>query len=623
MALIFGVFDPDTDRRALMRNRLPQSLAGLPNLRRQHAASSCLDIYWEASASTPVSVANDRLSDRERMAFVLGDFDAPYALQSDAASRLLRRTADESPDRRCLSGQNGYYLALLFDDAAGIALGTDAIGLFPLYYWAQNDVFLFGTSPGLFKLHPLFVAEPSVDGMASVLLISHISGGQSLFKGVRRSGSGHLVTWSPQQGVRETLANPVRMTDASFDLPYETCLARVGACFDAFHKPLASLRAIDISMSGGQDSRMVAGYAAKYVPATVVRAVSVGTNGDRELQYARMVWRVLGWQHRYQDAEFEKWPWFAKDQLRLESLQGPLASFEVQTQAAMLSESGGPFLSGYFGNTALGDRESRASLSEKSGLFGFGELFRKLSAYGFGAADAAELLLGHEGQQSLAGVVNNLKQEWDCIDALPFQKTWHFYMTTRNRFHLGSMLWRLSLGAWPLLPYVDRRLLDAMASMPLDYFHDRRMQADLIKREFPRLATLPLDRNAQEPDYLVRTPYRKFADALPSVADVSWRLHRWLERGRERRYYYRIFDYNNPGWKLVRQEADGYRNQASPLLNSDAVNRFLPAADAEVKFGARPIVEASKTKTLAGLVLWNGLNFGKPLPASAPAAQDA
>jgi asparagine synthase (glutamine-hydrolysing) len=182
-------------------------------------------------------------------------------------------------------------------------------------------------------------------------------------------------------------------------------------------------------------------------------------------------------------------------------------------------------------------------------------------------------------------------------------------MHNRQRFHIGSIIWRLSLGAWPLLPYYDRELLDAVTSMPLDYLGGRRMQVDIIKREFPRLATLPLDRNAVGPDYLVTPLYRKF---LPPVSEVSWTLYRLLERGRERRYFHRTYDFNAPGWQSVRKEAEQYRPRARNLLNTDALDRLLPAADAKAEY-ENVVRDASKTKTLVGLVMWYGMNFGQPV----------
>ncbi len=608
MAVILGIYDPDADRRAQIRDRLPDSLSGLPHLTRHGASLQSLDVYWEASVSTPVSVVTDRFADKERMAFVVGDYDAPYSATSDAAQRLLRRSAEQTPDFRCISGQNGYYLAMLFEDSPHLVLGTDALGMFPLYYWAKGDVCLFGTSPELFRLHPIFVAEPSIYAVASVLLISYSSGGQSLFKGVRRSSPGHLVDWTPQAGVRELEANPIRMSDVSFDQSYETCREQVASYFDVFHKSLATLPEVDVFLSGGQDSRMVAGYVSKYLAKKAVRALSLGCRDDQELKYAMKVSRALGWRHRYRDVEFEKFPLFAARQLRLESLQGSFANLDTGTAQTLLAERGGPVFSGYLGDAVIGDGQIAYALSPKTGQINFAELFEKLNRYGFDINDSADLLSTHDGRATLAEVIDDLHHEWDNIDALPFQKAWLFAMTHRQRIFIGSFIWRLSLGAWPLLPYLDRRLLDLVASMPLNHLSGRQMQADIIKREFPRLATLPLDRNAVGPEYLVTPLYRKF---LPPLSDISWRLYQLLERGRERRYYHRVFDFNNAGWQSVRREAERYRHQAENLLAPAAVSRLLPAADTPLH-STNAVLDFSRTKTLTGLVLWNGMNFGHP-----------
>jgi asparagine synthase (glutamine-hydrolysing) len=203
-------------------------------------------------------------------------------------------------------------------------------------------------------------------------------------------------------------------------------------------------------------------------------------------------------------------------------------------------------------------------------------------------------------------VIDNLRRDWNEIDAPRFQKAWWFALTHRVRFNVSPIIWRLSLGAWPLLPYYDRNFLDAVTSMPLNFLRGRRMQVDIIKREFPRLATLPLDRNAVGPEYLVTPLYRKF---LPPLSDVSWRLHRLLERGRERRYYHRTYDFNAPGWRSVRREAERYRQHASNLFHADALDNLLPPPDATPHY-ANAVQDAAKTKSLLGLVMWYGMNFG-------------
>lgn len=532
-------------------------------------------------------------------------------MRFDAAERLLERYRNDNFDPRCISGQDGYYFAALVDAGSRVMLGSDVLGMFPLYYWAQGEVLLFGTSPELFRAHPHFRAEPCLYGVASILLVNHITGGRSLYKNVFRSTPGKYLSWSANAGVTEHAGNPLLMSDLGFGISYESTKSRVAETLNAFHKKLSALSDLKVFLSGGQDSRLVAGYVDKHMRRDGVEAMSLGTRGDQELAYAKMVSRRLGWKHRYADVEPEQYPIFASRQLRLESLQGPFASFDTSTAQKLFSSTSGPFISGYVGDPVMGDAQIYHAFSKKTGTFDFDSLLSNIGQYGFPLNDTLDLLGSSEGQCAARNVLEAMRDAWNSIEGFPFQKAWMFRMTNRTRFHVGSIAWRLSLGVWHIQPYIHRPLLEITAAIPLDYLRDRRIQAEIIKSEFPALATIPLDRNSGQPDYLVRTATRRFLDGLPTLADLSWRLHRAVEQRRERRYYFRTYDFNGPGWRSIRRTADPLRAQASALLNPDALARLLPPADSNPKF-KDGIIDSSKTKTLTGLVLWNGLEHMKP-----------
>ncbi|MEA1050964.1 asparagine synthase-related protein [Lamprobacter modestohalophilus] len=612
MAVILGIHDSNLDRRRVVRDRLPNSLSGILhlNLQRQEQSFHHIDLFWEASTSTPISSATDQLGSQKRLAWVVGDYDAHYALPSDAAQRLLKNTDRSIEDISAISGQNGYYMAILSNDASRIVLGTDVLGFFPLYYWSHNDIFLFGTSPELFRLHPSFPAKPSVYAIASILMFSHISGGQGIYEGVHRNAPGHLVKWTSETGAIEQEANPLRISQAGFCLAYPDTRTRVAECLKSFFKPLSNLSKVNVFLSGGQDSRLIAGLAAKHLLRDRVQAVSLGRGSDMELQYARKVSRLLGWLHTYHDIEENNFLQFATSQLRLESLQGPFVNFGYGTAQSLLGINNAPFLSGYVGDPILGDRQIFAAFSTSTGLFDFNNCISSMNRYGFAIDDVSDLLVFDDSLSVISDVLEALRTEWYAVDALPFQNTWLFKMTNRVRYHVGSIIWRLSLGAWPLLPYLDRHLLDTIAVMPLNYFTDRRIQSDIVKRDFPQLACLPLDCNSRVPGYLVKPLHRKIIDALPSVSVYSWRLHQWLEyysSQKETRYYYRIYNFNGEGWCKLRQHADRYRRLNIDLLNPNAVDRLLPTADSTPDL-SDGIIDSSKLKSLVGLMLWSRLN---------------
>lgn len=610
MAIIFGIYDADQDRRNQAIERMPSSLSKIAHLDLHEASFVNFSIWWEASSSTPVSHAVEVNGVTKRMAFVAGDYDAPYSRISDAALRLLKNTNGRNGGYAQISGKNGYYFAVVAEECGRIVLGTDVLGYFPLCYWAKGDVFLFGTSPELFKIHPLFEVEPDPQAIISILLVSHISQGRTIFKGVRRNSPGYLLDWQPGSAPQEKSANPLVLTDAGFSRPYADIQEEVSAIFDSFMKPLQACSRVDFFLSGGQDSRLLAGYAGKHLPENSVQAVSVGRNSDMEVKFAQNVSRELGWSHRIRDIEQLLFPQFAESQLQLESLQGPFVNFSNSTSRSLLAESDSPFISGYAGDGIIGDKFIMNSFSTKTGMFCFDALFESMNRYGFSQSEVVQLIAPIGSKADVQDVIDGLRHEWEDIHGYPFQSGWLYYLRYRNRLHAGAIVWRLSLGSWPLLPYLDRRLLDLVAGLPHNFLHDRRIQKDILIRDFPRLAQLPLDRNSWEPGYLVKPKKRLLFEGIRSMIKVSWRLGTVFDRLQRRgktRYYFRTYDFNGPGWQAVRQNVESYRQHCGNLFDPKTVEKHLPAAGVNTVV-KNEIVDTWKTKSLAGLVYWNGLD---------------
>lgn len=606
MAVIFGIYDSDPERRDRAIKRMPSRIS---HLTLHEASFGNLNIWWGASQSTPVSHAVESNGFMKRMAFVVGDYDAPYNIKSDAAIRLLNKTKVRDGDYAEISGKNGYYFAVVAEECGRLVLGTDVLGYTPLCYWAKDDVFLFGTSPELFKTHPSFEAEPDPQAIASILLLSHISGGRTIYKGVRRSSPGHLLDWHPGSAPQEKSANPLVLTDAGFSRSYADIQEEFSAIFESFVKPLQTSSGVDFFLSGGQDCRLLAGYAGKHLSRESVQAVTVGRDSDMELKFARKVSKELGWSHRVRDIEEILFPQFAISQMQLESFQGPFVNFSNATSISLLAENDSPFLSGYAGDGIIGDKFIMSSFSRKSGLYCFDAMFESMNRYGFSQSEVARLIAPIGTEADVRDVIDGLRHEWDGIQAYPFQRGWLSHLRYRNRLHAGSIVWRLSLGSWPLLPYIDRRLLDLASGLPQDFLKDRRIQKDILLRDFPRLAQLPLDRNSWEPGYLVKSKQRLVFEGVRSMIKISWRagmLFDRLERRGKTKYYFRTYDFNSLGWQAVRQKVDSYRDRCGNLLDHKAVESLLPAAGVNIPV-KNEIVDTWKTKTLAGLVFWNGL----------------
>lgn len=609
MAIIFGVYDPSSSRRKAVDSAIPASISDLTHLHSRKFDLDKLVVYIKAPNSTPISIHSKETSVGKATALVVGDFgESP--LNGHAAETIVHACLSDLEGPRTLAGQDGFYLALFYDGHAEISLGTDALGMFPLYFWARDDVLLFGTSPELFKHHPLFAIAPDPFGVASVLLLSHISCGRTLYKNVFRGTPGKYLSWNATTGTQEKSGNPITLSENIFNSSYRDTRDSISSLFDEYSKNLsiATNGKIGMLLSGGQDSRLIAGYLGKSYSPENVCAISIGGGEDQELAYAKAVASRLHWRHQYDDIEPDSFLSFSETQIDLESLQGPFASFHNNTAIELLAKNTDSICSGYFGDLVMGDRHILAAQDPKSGEFSFSALFRRINAYGFSANEVALLLGEEEGSDGSVAmeVIASLESQWNCIEGHNFQKAWLFQALNRQRFHIGSIAWRLSLGAWHRVPYLSRLLLDTVSGMPLNFFAQRRIQADIIVKNFPDLARIPLDRNSGEPGYLVKGHARKFIDGLPSLSDVSWRLHKFFKKDRENRYYFRVYDFNGKGWKAIREKADDCRESSSTLFQRRQLDLLLPSATQNVEFHDG-IIESSKLKSVVGLLLWSAV----------------
>jgi asparagine synthase (glutamine-hydrolysing) len=75
------------------------------------------------------------------------------------------------------------------------------------------------------------------------------------------------------------------------------------------------------------------------------------------------------------------------------------------------------------------------------------------------------------------------------------------------------------------------------------------------------------------------------------------------KRHGERRFYYRVYNFNGPGWRKVREAAEPCRDSVLHLFNQEALDTFLPPPDETVSFDD-DVADASGRKTILGLMLW-------------------
>lgn len=587
MAVLVGVVDADPRRRARFVREAEPALEAYSGLSRQSWDHDDLTILAATAASTPVH----RTVEEDWWTWVIGDV---YADRGDDPSRLLsRRIGDSGPLET--HGQGGYYLACTVEASGRVTLGTDILGLFPLYYWSSDDVLLFSTLPGLIHLHPSCEVRVSAEGLAGILLQSFVANGQTLWEGIRQPEPGQAVQWKPGGPARTPSANPLAPSEAYFGLEYQKA-------FELFDETLhdavtrSTRRAPDaLMLSGGMDSRLLAGHLHALRPG-VTKAVVFGAPRDNEVRCAEPVARALDMRVVRLSPRLEDYPAVALAQLGEEHLSNTFHDLAWVTEGRSLELHCRELVNGFLGDPIMGGSLVPPAYNQRRGVYDFDALFANASAWGFTPPEIASLVRAFPMAEAVGSCLEKMRSAYEALPGLPFQKATLWGLYHRGRLHVGPYAWRLARHAWPVMPYVDRPMLEVGLGMPLDFLGQRRMQIDILRKRYGRLARLPVDRNLPDPSPLVEAWHheaRRF---------VRRGLNRLRAKRAERRTYYRLFDINNPGWRAVRRLADSRRASAHRLFDAETLNRYLPSAEESIVV-ADGITHSARLKTLLGLMI--------------------
>ena len=222
--------------------------------------------------------------------------------------------------------------------------------------------------------------------------------------------------------------------------------------------------------------------------------------------------------------------------------------------------------------------------------------------------DALRALVGSPALRDLVSdVEGSIANAYDATTSDEAERSWRWRTSMFARFHPGSVPWRLSLSGWPVIPILDRALLRTMIELPRASMFDRKLQDALLARRLPELARLPLDRNALDvrplaPSFVWRAK-EAVSEYVQRLTPASGVQAIRAKPADERRYYVRIYDFDNPGWQRVRAAAEPGRSALAEWFDLRALASLVPAPDQPVRH-TDPIAQGFAPKTLVGLMRW-------------------
>ncbi len=595
MANVLMIMDPDESRRTAYIEAVRSAVALVPGLKLGEVDSGLVGVVWAAGAQAPVSAVSDAAGG----AVLWGDAIAGASAVRATAAEV--RAAWSRPGPAAV--WDGFYAAVQWDAAGTLTVGADPLGLFPIYWWSDGEVLLMGTSAELFGRHPRY--EPRLDaaGLAGVLLTNGLVGGRTLWRGVRRLGPGRVLRGGGRAALREEVQYELPLTRRYEDLPLRGQVDVLGeALSEAMARHAPPGRAYGILLSGGLDSRMLAGFLAEQH--AEVEALTMGRRSDFEMKCARAVARFLGYPQRTMDLPPERYPALADRLARWEHLASGfngVPDWAIHEGARRLPSR---TVTGYLADAIVGGSHVSWAYDPATRSMSFATFFNRVNEWAFRPDDVIDLLPHRSFRAAVDETVATLEAEYLESAELESQRAWSFDLRLRQRFHVGGTAWLTSFGSWPVLPVSDRKVLEVVAGMPSASLSDRRLQSELVAIRFPSLARLPLDRNSAN----IRPLRPGLRYRLVEFARGRFRhIHpRWEDsagaRRNERRYYYRAYGFDSPGWLAVRRHAEPARARLEAIADATQLARNWPPPNVR-KTSGDSIRDCSGTKLLVGLAL--------------------
>jgi asparagine synthase (glutamine-hydrolysing) len=503
---------------------------------------------------------------------------------------------------------DGIHMAL-WRHGRRVIVSGDILGRFPIYYHSGADRLLIASSPDLFRSHPGWRSEVDVEAIAGLLLVNYFLQGRSLWKNVRRLGAGNLLVWENGH-LEERVQFRIPHSDEHFGSSFERhCELVHDALNAAVDRQMPNGLDYELFCSGGLDSRMLAGYLRGR--GLIKRGITWGDPNDFEMNCARKMVRKMGIEHETWPVRTEKYPLFARRSIKWHSLALGFNALSFWQDRRTAAAPGG-FVSGQAMDCSIGGGAVLGSEVAAGQPAAFAQLFARDNGWGLPVELLQQLFRAEVFGDSLTTAMQEMKQTYQQSGERDFQRINAYTLLHRHRYHTAAVIGLHGLWGWPVLPAFDRRVLAVLGGIPKESFLQRRIQKHLVCTRFPDLARLPLDRNS--------------IDTRPLLPRYGERGEKWLLKVRrkigrlsgadkkERRFYYRIMDFNGPGWRAVREEAEPGRKLLEPFFHREVLDRLVPPPGATLREENIPknpatvnmdmIKCTSGVKLLTGLMLW-------------------
>jgi hypothetical protein len=340
-----------------------------------------------------------------------------------------------------------------------------------------------------------------------------------------------------------------------------------------------------------------------------------GSNTDNEMKCAKQVAETLGFKHVQFHIGYNNFQKYSDLNANWQHLSEGFAGVSMWRFYTQLREETSHVITGFSGDSIFGTLVDR-SLTSQDRNSSFNVFFKSINTDAF-TPNALRKLLKKDYSDLISRNLQEIKENYDKYPGLEFQRIWGFGLNQRTRFHDLSGIWALSLGAWPIMPFADHKILETVGGLPIESLANRRIERELVRTKFPKLAKLDLAVGDAMTTFPIREGFQhKVKQRIYGTAGI-WKLAVLSEmrdllliqlRG-ERRYWQRQFKFDSPEWITVRKQAEPYLHFTTEFFRKEALEELMPSADSNylqvlLKMKTFGLVRTTSLKIILGLALW-------------------
>ena len=431
--------------------------------------------------------------------FVEGSISDSNLLSLREKKPITKREIDyietllESGRRDQLCGLNGNYaLIAISRRRSEIILTNDSLGSIHVYFGSIGKSFFIGncTRPVL----SLANHQPAPDktGLFETLLLGGPLYTRTLFQNVQCMPPGSSVIF--KEAYNKTVFSkpfPLRGNLYETDLPSLTNVI-YERLNDAFTKRVVSSEPILLPLSGGLDSRVLAGLAVRNRDKHV-RAVTVGRKNDWDLWAARKLAKRLGIRHEFHPLD-DKYLWNMLETHSAIAEGNSDVCYSIGYLLASLAVGkGGSILTGYLGDTTQGTALDDVPVNPRMTPEEMAQSrFHYANRRYFAPDDLSTIIRPNLWKEYGNQPLNDLTELYAKLPGSTFQKNILVDLLTEQRRQTGTHYAHLRLAGRVHAPYSDLHYLQTMLSMPPVALNKRYAFRMMIARHFPELAEVPV-----------------------------------------------------------------------------------------------------------------------------------